>query len=93
MLNKMIKVKAHLVLPKVLLKTVDRVAGKRKRSHFIAEATAEKLERENFVNALEQTSGVWSDEKHPDLKTKEDVDSYLEKIRTSYMRNYEQVSH
>jgi metal-responsive CopG/Arc/MetJ family transcriptional regulator len=52
------KTKAHLVLPRKILEEVDQIAGKRKRSLFIAEATQEKLERERFLKILEETKGA-----------------------------------
>jgi metal-responsive CopG/Arc/MetJ family transcriptional regulator len=42
------KTKAHLVAPREILEEVDQIAGKRKRSLFIAEATREKLQKERF---------------------------------------------
>ena len=40
--------KAHLVSPLDVLEEVDKVAGKRKRSLYIADASQEKLERDRF---------------------------------------------
>ncbi len=62
------KTKAHLVIPHEVLEEVDRVAGKRKRSLFITEATREKLERELFLKTLDETKGAWADKNHPELR-------------------------
>ncbi len=83
------KTKAHLVFPEEILSAVDEVAGKRRRSLFIVEATKEKLERERFLRALDRTKGVWTDERHPELKTKRDLKRYLKDKRRSYRRRLE----
>jgi hypothetical protein len=85
------KTKAHLVIPQDILEEVDRVAGKRRRSLFIAEATKEKLERDRFLRVLEETSGAWTDSNHPELKTTKDVDRYVREKRKSYRRRTERL--
>ncbi len=87
------KAKAHLVLPLDILEEVDRIAGKRKRSLFIAAATREKLERERFLKTLEETKGSWSDRNHPELKTAKDVDHYVREKRKSYRQRLKGISH
>jgi metal-responsive CopG/Arc/MetJ family transcriptional regulator len=80
------KMKAHLFLPREILEEVDKIAGKRKRSLFIAEATQEKLERERFLKVLEETRGAWTDKNHPELKTAKDVERYVDEKRGSYSK-------
>jgi metal-responsive CopG/Arc/MetJ family transcriptional regulator len=80
------KTKAHLVLPREILEEVDRIAGKRRRSLFIAEATREKLDKERFLKILEETKGAWSDKSHPELKTGKDVEQYVKEKRQSYRK-------
>jgi hypothetical protein len=80
------KTKAHLVLSREILEAVDQIAGKRRRSLFIAQATQEKLERERFLKILEETEGAWSDKKHPELRTNKDVEKYVREKRQSYGR-------
>jgi len=87
------KTKAHLVFPEEILNAVDEVAGKRKRSLFIVEATQEKLERERFLKALEGTKGVWTAKRHPELKTKRDLEVYLREKRRSYRKKLERMVH
>lgn len=87
------KTKAHLVFPEEILNAVDEVAGKRRRSLFIVEATKEKLERERFLKALERTKGAWTDERHPELKSKRDLKRYLREKRRSYRKRLERMVH
>ena len=87
------KTKAHLVFPIEVLKEVDHIAGKRRRSLFIVEATQEKLERERFLKALEGTKGVWTANRHPELRTKRDLGKYLKEKRRSYGKRLKRVIH
>jgi len=87
------KTKAHLVFPGEILKEVDRIAGKRKRSLFIVEATQEKLEKERFLKALEETKGVWTANRHPELETKRDLERYLGEKRRSYRKRLQRMIH
>ncbi len=80
------KGKAHLVIPREILEEVDKVAGKRKRSLFITDATREKLERERFLRALDETQGAWSDKDHPELKTSADVSRFVREKRETYRK-------
>ena len=78
------KIKAHLVLPHEILEEVDKIAGKKRRSLFIAEAAREKLERERFLKTLDETKGSWGDRNHPELRTVNDVEKYVREKRRSY---------
>lgn len=80
------KMKAHLVLPREILEEVDKIAGKRRRSLFIAEATQEKLERDQFLKTLEETKGAWTGKNHPELRTPKDVERFVEEKRRSYRK-------
>jgi hypothetical protein len=84
--------KAHLVIPHEVLEEVDRIAGKRKRSLFITEATREKLERELFLKTLDETAGVWTDKNHPELRTDGDVERYVREKRQSYRKRMKGIA-
>ena len=49
--------RTHVVLPEELVEGVDAFVGKRSRSRFIAEATAEKLRIERLAKAIEEVPG------------------------------------
>ena len=85
------KTKTHLVIPRDILEEVDEIAGKRKRSLFIAEATREKLQRERFLRTLEETQGAWSDKNHPELKTARDMDQFVSDKRQSYRKRLKRI--
>jgi hypothetical protein len=85
------KTKAHLVIPQEILDEVDHVAGKRKRSQFIAQATKEKLDRERFIKTLEETRGTWTEARHPDLRRPGDMETYIRKARDSFQQRTERL--
>lgn len=83
--------KTHLVFPRELLETIDKLVGKRKRSKFVVEATKEKLAREKFAKVLKEAAGCWTDKNHPDLMTKRDVDRYVRKLRRSWRKRLKRI--
>ncbi len=87
------KIKAHLAIPEDLLAEVDRIAGKRRRSLFIAEATREKLAKERFMKVLEETSGAWSDSNHPELRTAKSIENYVRDKRQAYTKRLKRSGH
>ncbi len=87
------KIKTHLAIPEDLVAEVDRIAGKRRRSLFIAEATREKLAKERFLTVLEETSGAWTDRNHPELTTAKSVESYVREKRQTYGKRLKRSRH
>ncbi len=85
------KTKAHLVIPQEILDEVDQVAGKRRRSLFIAQAAKEKLDRERFIRTLEETCGIWTDDCHPDLESSRDMEIHLRKARDSFQKRTDRL--
>jgi len=71
--------RTHVVVPEELMKEIDRLSGKRKRSQFIAQAVRKEIQRLNFLKAVRETSGAWKDEDHPELK--EGVDNWVRSLR------------
>jgi hypothetical protein len=51
----------------------------------LAEQKSKNMERrQNFLEALDETKGAWTDKSHPDLKTEKDVDRYARGKRKPY---------
>ena len=71
----------HVVLPEALVKSVDALAGKGKRSHFIEEAVREKLRKDTLLSALRATAGSISAEDHPEWDTPENVAAWVRESR------------
>ncbi len=71
----------NVILSEGLLGAIDRVAGVRGRSAFLAEAAREKLARLRFDRAAARAFGAWSDSAHPDLMTDVDLARYRKRLR------------
>lgn len=74
-------VRAHVVLPEELIEKVDRIAGKRKRSHFVEEAIREKLARERLATAMRESPGSLNPADYPEWSTSEKVSEWVRSRR------------
>ena len=73
--------RTNVILPEDLIREVDRIAGKRKRSRFIVEAIEERLDRMRLLAALEQAAGAWGDEHYGDLDSQVALNAWLDELR------------
>ncbi len=73
--------RTHVVLPADLLEAVERTAGPRGRSAFIAEAVREKLQRNRQLEALRATAGVLDPDKYPEWSTPEKISEWVHQQR------------
>lgn len=74
-------VRTNLLLPEKLLEEVDRFAGPRGRSRFVAEALEAKLKRERLRVAIRETAGILKAEDYPYWATSEDVVEWVRALR------------
>jgi predicted transcriptional regulator len=70
-------IRTHIVVPEDLVREVDRVAGKRRRSRFVEEAIREKLARHVLTTALAQSAGALSPADYPEWDTPEKVSAWV----------------
>ena len=73
-------VRFHVILPRDLLTTLDRVAGKGKRSEFITQALREKLTHELQGEALRTTAGVLGGSRHAEWETSEKTAEWVKNL-------------
>jgi hypothetical protein len=64
-------VRTNLLLPEDVVEGLDRVAGPRGRSRYVAEAVRERIRRDERWAALRAAAGSWRD--HPLFPTSEAV--------------------
>ena len=74
-----VKKRTHVVVPEELVKEIDRLSGKRKRSQFITQAVRKELQRLDFLKAVKETAGAWKDEDHPEFE--KGVDDWVRSLR------------
>jgi hypothetical protein len=71
--------RTNLLLPRELVEEVDRYAGPRGRSRYVAEALVERLRRDRLREVVKRTAGAWRD--HPDFPTAEAVAAWVRERR------------
>ncbi len=74
-------VRTNLLLPDDLVEELDRVAGPRNRSRFVADAIRYKLRREKLRQAWGKSFGVLKAEDYPHWATSEQVVEWVRAIR------------
>jgi len=67
----------HIVMPRDVVAAVDRLAGRRKRSEFIAEVVREKLTRELQRAALAATACALAGAEYPEWETPEKTSAWV----------------
>ncbi len=61
---------------------LDELVGKRGRSKFLAEVVGREVMRLRQLRALEQATGCWKDEDHPELK--DGAAAWVRKVREEW---------
>jgi hypothetical protein len=75
------RVSIHIVVPEDMLRDVDALAGPRRRSEFITEATREKVDRERLRRMAHELAGSLRDELIPGWGTPEAASSWVRSLR------------
>ena len=87
------KRRISVTFPESVLDLLESVVPARKRNVFIFEATEAALRRERRLKAIQESSGAWADEDHPDLMTAEDIDRYVRRLRETWMpRSWDEIT-
>ena len=76
-----VKTRAHVIVDESILKEIDRLVGKKKRSSFIADAAKKELQRLNQLSLLRKLKGTWKDKDHPEMQGKEGTDGWVRALR------------
>lgn len=74
-------IRTHVVFPKDLVEAIDRLVGQRKRSAFVTQAVAEKIERERLGQALAETAGFMAADARPEWETQEKISAWVRELR------------
>ena len=81
----------NISFPKKLFDELSSFVPRGKRSHLIVEATQMELEKIKRLKILEKTAGAWKDSSHPDLKTVEDVCNWVNWLRQSDEKRFNEI--
>ncbi|HET9879310.1 MAG TPA: ribbon-helix-helix domain-containing protein [Candidatus Limnocylindria bacterium] len=72
-------VRTNVTLPADLLDQVDRLAGERGRSRYVAEAVAQRVKRDALGAAIRETAGAMRG--RPGGMTPDQVMAYVDELR------------
>lgn len=81
--------RTHVILPAELVREMDLLVGKRKRSKFMEEAIKEKLRREALGSVLKETAGIFKGEVPSAWDTPEKAADWVAKFRSEESRRLE----
>jgi hypothetical protein len=59
--------RAHILLPRDLVREIDAIVGPRGRSAFLVETAREAVRRKKLLRFLEGDGRGWKDADHPEL--------------------------
>jgi hypothetical protein len=71
--------RAHVVLSEDLVREIDKIAGARGRSAFLADLAEREIKRQRLLNLFKREEPVWKDEDHPELE--QGAAAWVRKIR------------
>ncbi len=60
--------RAHVVLPEDLVREIDKIAGSRGRSAFLADLARREIKRQHLLELFKRKEPIWKDQDHPELK-------------------------
>jgi hypothetical protein len=79
-------------LPTKLLEELQRYVPNWQETQFLIGLLERELRRAQLKRAWEQSAGAWKSEDHPDLKTAEDVETYVRRLRdTALPRTWDEI--
>jgi hypothetical protein len=73
-------IRTNVTLPSSLLALVDRIAGERGRSRYVAEAVAQRVRRDELGAAIRETAGVMVGK--PGWMSPAEIDRMLDELRS-----------
>lgn len=73
-------VRTNVTLPASVLEQVDRIAGERGRSRYVAEAVAQRVRRDELGAAIRETAGVMVGK--PGWMSPDEIDRLIEELRS-----------
>jgi hypothetical protein len=74
-------VRTNLMLPPELVAEVDRIAGPRNRSRYVAEAVQARVRRDHLKEVWDHSFGILKTEDHPEWATSDMVVEWVRALR------------
>lgn len=74
-------VRTHIVLPARLVRDIDELVGRRKRSQFLTRLAVEEIKRLKLLAAARAAAGSLTDEDVPEWSTPEQAYAWVRELR------------
>jgi hypothetical protein len=81
--------RAHVVLSEDLVREIDKIAGSRGRSAFLADLAEREIKRLQLLQFFKRKEPIWKDEDHPELK--DGAAAWVRKIRAEDEDRFEKI--
>lgn len=81
--------RTHVVLPEDLLREIDKIAGSRGRSAFLADLAKREIKRQRLLEFFRRKEPIWKDEDHPELK--DGAAAWVRKLRAESEARFERI--
>jgi hypothetical protein len=81
--------RAHVVLSEDLVREIDKIAGSRGRSAFLADLAEREIKRQKLLDILKREDPIWKDEDHRELK--DGAAAWVRKIRAEDEDRFEKI--
>jgi len=81
--------RAHIVLPAGLVKEIDKIAGARGRSAFLADLARREIKRRRLMEMFQSEEPIWKDEDHPELRA--GAAAWIRKLRAQSEARFKRI--
>ncbi len=81
--------RAHVVLSEDLVREIDKIAGSRGRSAFLADLARREIKRHQLLELFKRKEPIWKDEDHPELE--HGAAAWVHKIRAENEDRFEKI--
>jgi len=81
--------RAHVVLPGDLVREIDKIAGSRGRSAFLADLAKREIKRQQLLELFKRKEPIWRDEDHPELK--DGAAAWVTKMRAADETRFQRI--
>jgi hypothetical protein len=81
--------RAHVVLPEDLVREIDKIAGSRGRSAFLADLAKREIKRQQLLRLFKRKEPIWKDEDHPELKN--GAAAWIRKLRAESEARFQRI--
>jgi hypothetical protein len=81
--------RAHVILPEDLVSEIDKIAGTRGRSAFLAELARKEIKRRHLLAMFQRGEPIWKDKDPPELKN--GASKWVRKMRAESEARFENI--